>query len=249
MPNPSNVLLLTAILTGMPSLALITPPKADSDISLDHLEHVPSLPPWALSDIERNLHDVQYSANVPTETQLVDGLEAADDRYERPLITRKKLSKIAGSGHRVAGIERRGPPTDGLADPLRTTMYHSFTRSESFEPSAPTESAAQLDIDYVRHAALAEASEADLSWPKPTTGMSFCGSLEQTDLTIIAMLAFTLMAAGTLLVLRLLLRRAMLRRRKARGARPSVDAVGVGLLGHESVALNVDDAGGKGWKA
>lgn len=249
MPNPSHILLLTAILAGIPSLALVSPPEADFDMSLDHLEHVPELPPWALSDIERNLEEVRYSANKPTQTQLEDGLEAADETYERPLTIRRKPSKIAGWGHRVAGVKRRGPPADVLADPSRTTTYQLFTKSESFEPSAPTESAAQLDVDYTPPAALAETSEADMSSSMPRTGMLFCDWFERKDLTVVAMLAFTIMAAGTVLVLRLLLRRAMLRRRRARGARPSLAGAEVGLLLHESVSLDVNDAGQKASKA
>ena len=242
MPDQSNLLLLTAILMSIPSMAATSPPEHAIDTSPVHLEHTPVLPPWAQSDLETNLQDLGYTAKIPFQAHSDDSFEIPDDSHALPSTAEKPLNG--------AGMHRRTLAVNVLSTPSATVKGGLRPTAELFQPSAPTELASQLDIDATPMSEMSELSLLEMSSPLPTqrTGMMHCGWLERKDLTIAAMLAFTLMAAGTAFVLRLLWRRAVLRRRRARNARSSLGngEGGILLVGDE---LTIDDTGDKVWRA
>ena len=204
----SNLLVLAAILSTS-SLATASRPTEADDTSPEHLTHPLDLPLWSLSPpparLDRNLEELHYSDKaVPPQAHLKDGSEAADDSdglsetADQMRIARRDLS------------ERRpdGLPEHDAGSSTPSMTHGHCTSSKWFQPSAPTDTSAPPLI----------AVPADLDPDDYTLGMDLlhCDWLEMSYITVTGALLFTLMAAGTVLMLRSLWRRAIQMRRRAR---------------------------------
>jgi hypothetical protein len=211
--TPSTLCILATILSAS-SLALASSPSAASQ---QRLPLLPDLPPWSLSlpahRLDRNLEEIHYSEKVVrVHVDPDDGPETLGDVYViLDTDDEARLSSLALTKRELETL-----PRDNAA-----SMTHGLrTSSESFEPSAPTETALPVLIPA--------ADESDYNDP---AYFLRCNWHHRTYIGITGALVFALMAVGMMLVLKVFRRRSRQARRKARR-----ESLGFGFVQREIVA-------------
>jgi hypothetical protein len=203
----SNLLVLATILSAS-SLASATSPTAPIDALPERIPRVSDLPPWSplppAGRLDRNLKAIRYSGKVvPVQAYLDDGSETLDDSHAVPGTDKFSLARRT-----LIEGELEALPKDEAGSSILSMTNGLRTNSEWFPPSAPTESSS---LALIPVAADTNAEDSTLS-----KELAHCNWLDGTGIGGIGVLVFAVMAAGTMVVLRLLWRRSVRARRRAR---------------------------------
>jgi hypothetical protein len=213
-------LLVLATIIAASSLALASNPAAATGDSPGRLPRVLDRPSWALplpaGRLDRNLKETHYSEKTGhVQTYFDDGPETVDGSYVLPGTDQVRIAPRALTEGELDIL-----PGHVAGSSMPSIMNGLRTSSEWFPPSAPTESAPPAFVSV----------EGDIGADESALGtdLEHCKWLGRKHMAFVGALVFTLTAAGTMLVVRLLWRWRLRLRRRAKK-----ESLGLGYVKRE----------------